>query len=565
VNVVQPVVSILAVMLAVRLLGEKSPRHHLQIFVLSLFCLASSSLFDLSPRFLLYLALLLFMVAVSLVLLTFQVHGGRMKIARGDLGPVLAAGLLMPLLSLPLMILLFPLLPRTPFPLWNVFGAPAVRTSGLADRVEPGGSSAVGESQALVFRAEMPRQPQQQLYWRGTVFNRFDGTRWIRDRVPPETILYGQPRVSQVVFPEPGPSRFLVALDAPDSIAVPRAGRSADGVFELPAGSRRKSYAAESYSEGTLPVAGRIDRRAYLQLPPDIPERIKVLADDIRSRGTSDRHRLELLERHFRTSGYRYTLRDLPTGDHALERFLFETRQGHCEFFASAFAVVLRGAGVPSRLVGGYLGGEYNGLGGYYLVSERMAHVWVEAFVEGRWLRVDPSSYAGNAGSVWGGRPQRSLAMRLRLAIDSLDHAWNRSVITYDFERQADVARTAGRRLQGLDAGRVLKALPWPHVLPATLAIVAMIAVIRRRLLPTPAERLLRRFYRRVERDCGVGGAPGKLGLFELADRTGNARVRAFVDIYAGALYHDRPLSREEYARLKRMLREGFGVSPPSS
>ncbi|BCS53655.1 DUF3488 and transglutaminase-like domain-containing protein [Geobacter sp. SVR] len=563
-DAVQPVVSFLAILLAVRLLGEKSPRHYLQIYALSLFCLAASSLFDLSPFFLLYLALMLFMVAVSLVLLTFWCQEERMEIPRAALQRIVAAGLLMPLLSLPFLVLLFPLLPRTQFPLWNFLAAPASRISGFSDRVEPGGSSTMAESAAPAFRAELPRQPQPQLYWRGIVFNRFDGRRWVRGPIPPETVVYGSPRVSQVIFPEPGLVGFLPALDAPASITAARVRRSPDGIFQVPASARIRSYAAESFPAGTLPVAGSIDRTFYLQLPPGIPERIKRLAKDIHVGGKSDSGRLELLERYFRTGGYRYTLRDLPTGDNALERFLFETRQGHCEFFASAFGVVLRAAGVPARLVGGYLGGEYNDLGGYYLVSERMAHVWVEAYVNGQWLRVDPSSYAGNAGSVWGSRPQRSFTMRLRLAIDSFDHAWNRSVINYDFERQVEMARTAGKKLQGLKAGPVLKALQWPLALSAAMLLVAAAILNRKKLWPTPAERLLRRFYRQVEHDCGVRVLPGQ-GLFELAESTGNASVRTFVEIYAGALYRDRPLTAEEYDRLKRLLKKGFAVSSPVS
>lgn len=560
-NPVQPVVSALAIMLAVRLCGEKSVRHHLQIAALSLFCLASSSLFDLNPIFLLYLTLMLLLVAVSLVLLTFHAQDSRMALSRPHLRRVLAVGVLMPLASLPLLLLFFPILPRTQIPLWNIMAAPAARPSGFSDKVEPGTSATVAESRTIAFRAEMPRQPQQQLYWRGTVFNRMEGHRWVRDAaVPPEHLLYKGARIVQTVYPEPGSSRALFGLDAPAIIAQPRARGASDGTFEYPGPlTRRLGYRTESITSGILPTAGGINRSFYLRLPPDIPKRVKQLAGDIRRRGTDDARRLELLEQHFRNGNYRYSMRDLPTGEHALEQFLFVTKQGHCEFFASAFTLLLRAAGVPARLVGGYLGGDYNDLGGYYLVSDDMAHVWVEAYLEGRgWLRVDPSSFASNAGAVWGDGKQRSPAMKLRLFLDSLDHTWNRTIVTYDFEQQVEIARSAGRRLQKIEMGKAARAaLPY---LPLSMVLVfALIVIVRRPWLFTSRnERLLRRFYRLVERDCGMRVQPGSQGLFETAGQTGNDRVLEFATIYAGAVYRDRKLTPQEVARLRRILEDGF-------
>jgi len=353
-NPVQPVVSVLAVMLAVRLAGPKNVRHYLQIAALALFCLASSSLFDLSPAFLAWLVLMLLMVAVLLVLLTFYSQDSRMYLPRADLRKVLLAGVAMPLASLPLLLLFFPILPRTQTPLWNFVGAPAARPSGFSDQVKPGSSATVGESRETAFRVEMERQPQHRLYWRGTVFNRIAGSRWVRVEPPSEHILYGGRRIIQTIYPEPGLSRALPALDAPATLSLLRSRRSSDGVYEYQGRSgKRFSYGAESVSNALLPLAGEIRRSFYLTLPDDMPPRITALAGEIRRAGGSDAGRLEQLEQYFRTGGFSYSRTGLPTGEHALEEFLFGKRQGHCEFFAASFALLLRGAGVPSRLVGG--------------------------------------------------------------------------------------------------------------------------------------------------------------------------------------------------------------------
>jgi len=560
-NPAQPMISALAIMLAVRLCGEKSTRHYLQIAALALFCLASSSLFDLSPVFLAYLALMLLLVAVSLVLLTFHSLDNRLVLPRAHLRKVLAVGVSLPLASLPLLALFFPILPRTQIPLWNIAAAPASRPSGFSDRVEPGTSADVGESRAIAFRAEMARQPQQQLFWRGTVFNRMEGNRWVRDpAAPPEQLLYKGSRIAQTIYLEPGPARALCTLDAPAAIALPRARGIPGGVYEYPGPiTRRLAYRAESVSAGVLATAAGIDRAFYLRLPARIPERVRQLANDIKRRATGDARKLELLEQFFLTGNFRYSMRGLPTGENALEQFLFEKRQGHCEFFASAFALLLRAAGVPARLVGGYLGGDYNDLGGYYLVSDDLAHVWVEAYIDGRgWVRVDPSSFAFNAGEVWGGERRRSLAMRLRQFLDSLNHTWNRAVVTYDFDKQAEFVSTVGKRLQKPETGKMVKAiLPYFLMTAAPLVILAMF-VRRPGSFPSRNERLLRRFYRLVERDCGIRAEPGKLGLFETAGLAGNDAVREFAAIYAGAVYRDRQPTAHELARLRRILKDGF-------
>jgi transglutaminase-like putative cysteine protease len=567
-NPLQPVVSVLAIMLAVRLAGPKNSRHYLQSAALSLFCLASSSLFDLSPVFLVYLALMLLMMAVLLVLLTFYSQDHHMVLSSPDLRKVLAAGLIIPLASLPLLVFFFPLLPRTQMPLWNFIAAPSTRQSGFSDVVEPGRSPSVGESRVLVLRAEMPRQPQQALYWRGVVFNRLDGNRWVRGGVPVEEIVYPGPLTRQTIYPEPGGSRALMALDAPAVISQPRSRRLADGTYEWHGSSgRRLAYAAESRITGILPTRGGINRSYYLGLPGSLSPGVRGIAAGIRAAAASDAERLEKLESFFRNGGYRYSRNDLPTGDNALDKFLFETRRGHCEFFASSFALLLRLSGIPSRVVGGYLGGEYNELGGYYLVSEDMAHVWVEAFIERQgWVRVDPSSFAQNADTVWGAERKHGLMLRLRMMMDSLDHTWNRTVISYDFERQAEAAFSTGRRLQKLQRLEIASTL---HTVAPYFLLIGLLAggwiliTYRSRVFVSREQRLLRRFYRRAALDCSIVIEPGRMGLFEISDQVNNPSVREFVAIYAGAVYRDQRLTDDEYVRLKRILRNGFRL--PSS
>ena len=565
-NPVQPVVSVLAIMLAVRLSGEKTVRHSLQIYAISMFCLASSSLFDLSPVFLIYLGLLLFMVAITLVLLTFQNQDHAMTVSKPDLKRILLSGLLMPILAVPLLLLFFPIMPRTQLPLWNFLNPSVTRTVGYADTVEPGTQSSITESRTLAFRAEMPRQNQPQLYWRGTVFNRTNGVKWTRfDHIPTEQPQFTGQMITQVIFPEPSAVRTLISLDRPATLSLNRVKRYPDGVFEQigPTG-RRLSYIANSLSIGTIVQKNPVNRSFYLQVPDQIPVRVKFLVSRALRDSKDTRAKIEFFENYFRNGGYRYSTRDLPVGDTALEQFLFEKKQGHCEFFASSFALLLRAAGVPCRLVGGYLGGDYNQWGGYYQVTEDKAHVWVEANIEGSgWVRIDPSSFANNAGDLWTDSRSRSFKLRLSMAIDSFNHSWNRSVISYDFEQQINIAHQVSSGLEKIRSVKNLRSLAF---FCAVLLLLAggYFGARRVSLFSSREQRILRHFLRTVGHPCDIA-LEERIGLFEIASAADNCHVSDFVSIYAGAIYRDRKISNEEYLRLQQILRILKRTDPKTS
>jgi transglutaminase-like putative cysteine protease len=556
-NPIQPVVSVLVIMLAARLCGEKSIRNLMQINLLALFCLASRSLFELNPVFLVWLALLLLLVPVSLVVLTFHAQDSAMTFTRKEVNRVVLTALLITLLTVPAMALLFPILPRTAFPLWTFLNPTVSGSTGMSDKVEPGKVSSVAESRVLVFRAEMAQQATPP-YWRGTVFNTIHGSSWSRTAaVPSETsVPVGRP-VIQTIYPEPSSSKILIGFDAPAEIRLPFVRMSPDLVFDYQRGlGRRVGYVVRSGADGLLRTSKTINRSFYLGVPEGTSPLIRQLAEQIKKAGATDQKRLELVEQHFLNGGYRYSREGLPTGRDAIHQFLFVSKQGHCEFFASSFALLLRASGVPARLVGGYLGGEYNEVGGYYLVSQEMAHVWVEAYISGKgWVRTDPSRFATNAGAVWNIHKNRTLAARLRLLVDALDYRWNRSIVTYDFESQVSQLRSAGSRLQALE--QMIKAR-WKGVLIVFSGVIGLLVLFKLRLhwfRYSQEERLLRRFRQVLKTKYG-GVVTENKGLFELSAATSDKRVQQFVEIYAAAVYQDKPLGQDEVRQLRKLLDE---------
>jgi transglutaminase-like putative cysteine protease len=556
-NVVEPAANLLAVLLSIRLAGEKIPRNYLQIYALSLFALAASTAFTLSGAFLVYLALLLLTIAVSLVLLTFFTVDSRLSLTRRGMRRVASVAAAMPVASVPLILLFFIILPRPQFPLWNFLSPSGDRTTGLGDRVEPGSSASVAEVATPVLRARSGKLPRENLYWRGVVFNVPQGNAWVRGDVVEE-----EPRppanaalVRQTVFPEATASPYLVALDTPWSMNGVRLEKSFDLVFRkrgAPGG--RLKYDTASSLQGAIGTKAGIDRAFYLRLPERLSPRILALGKSIGQRGTSDSVRLSLLEGYFHSAGFRYAKRDLPRSADPLDEFLFEKKAGNCEFFASSFAVLLRAAGVPSRLVGGYYGGEYNELGGYYLVSESMAHAWVEVFLEGTgWVRRDPSTFAAGFGGEGTFRHQ-GLLKKARLMVDSLSYFWNQAVITYDLDKQLRLFNATGSAIRTLSFPSGLRQ-SMPVLLVAVLALAGFLFRKRRRG-GSREERMVRNFLRLVARRYPHIAVTPSTGLLELAELTGDPQVRRFADVRYGALYRDRKLTESERKLLHGIMRD---------
>jgi len=174
---------------------------------------------------------------------------------------------------------------------------------------------------------------------------------------------------------------------------------------------------------------------AYLQLPPKMDSRISDLAQSVTAKAQTPVDKAIALETFLRTK-YSYTL-DLSgkPGNDPLAYFLFKKRAGHCEYFASAMAVMLRTLQIPSREVNGFLPGEYNSLGGDYIVRASDAHSWVEAYFPGSgWVVFDPTPPAAAS--------QSGMFSRLALIADWLELTWNEWVINYDFGHQIQLAQT---------------------------------------------------------------------------------------------------------------------------
>ncbi|MDW7643905.1 MAG: DUF3488 and transglutaminase-like domain-containing protein [Desulfuromonadales bacterium] len=558
-NFILPLVNVLALLLAVRLVTPRTGRNTLQAFVLSLFALASSTLITLSPYFLLFMVLQILLITVGLVLLAYFVADPHLSLSREQIRRLLSFALILPVTSLLLMALIFPILPRTQRPVWGFLNPAIAATAGFSEQVKPGSVAELNATKQVVFRVESERLPQGELYWRGIVLDTLRGNTWLRgdESGGRASRLQGGQPIRQTISLEPQSGGYLFALDRPESLQGIRHSSSPDLVHRTSQAERRRvRYEANSRLGATLRENGS-PQRTLLTVPAALPARVQAVADRIRQQGRTVEEKIALTEDFFRQQQLSYATSDLPDPQNPIDDFLFGKRRGYCEFFASSFAVILRQAEVPTRLVGGYLGGDYNALGGYYLVTEDMAHVWVEARLEdGRWTRIDPSRLAINAATAVRGSNPAHLGVLRQLA-DSASHFWAHSILNYDLLRQIEILRNTGERLQK----PTWRPQEVPRgLLPLALAVAAIIlgyTVWHRR--KSREQRLVARFQRLAAKQLGLGSIPPHIGIHEIARRLKDPLAREFAERYGQAIYQDRRLSRAEIRELNDLLRRMRG------
>ncbi|MBU6249036.1 MAG: transglutaminase-like domain-containing protein [Xanthomonadaceae bacterium] len=362
----------------------------------------------------------------------------------------LLPGLTLLAVSLPLTLFAFAVVPRLSSPLWGAPQADQTRT-GLSSEMSPGGMTEllIDDSPAMRVTFDGPLPPRDRLYFRAFVMWNYDGTSWhaSSSRSPTIETLQGRDRADYTITLLPTGRRVLPALDAP--VQAPGGARMRAErvlVHDKPVDDtlHYRLVSALHYRLGD--TLGR-EAALALQLPSGFNPRTLALGRAWRARYGDDtmaivRAALDL----FHDGGFSYTLAPPPLGRDAMDDFLFSTRQGFCEHYASAFTVLMRAAGVPARVVTGYQGGFWNRLGNYLLVRQSDAHAWSEVWVVDRgWVRVDPTAAVrpervslGAAATGGDGRPwyEDAWLQGLRNRWDIVNRWWDKGVVGFDALRQ---------------------------------------------------------------------------------------------------------------------------------
>jgi transglutaminase-like putative cysteine protease len=509
-------------MAAAKLLETRTSRDLTVIVFISWFLLYAALLREQSLLQLPWLLGSAFLTAVALM----RVHASS---AQAPTRHIVGRTLLLLLQAAPLALLLFLLFPRLPGPFWGIDSRSEART-GLDDEMTPGDVSDLSASGDVAFRARffgaMP--PPAQRYWRGPVLHEFDGRSWRRPRAqsfPQTEVSFRGPAIRYQVTLEPHARRWVLALDLPSEWAQ----REITQTYDLTLLSARpiNNVAAFELTSHTGYTAGatlaQSMRRKDLDLPRDgTNARSVALGQELAARHADNPRAIvrELLDM-FRQQPFEYTMQPPRLADNAVDEFLFTTRKGFCEHYASAFTVVMRAAGVPARVVTGYQGGEFNPYGGYLIVRQSDAHAWSEVWIEGSgWMRVDPTA-AVAPERIRGGlidavaadepvpgrlRDASPVWLQVEMGWDAVNDFWNQRVVRFDAQSQFDLLDRLGVddpdwRALGLGLAGSLAAffialsayLAWryrapPRDGPSRLHDVVVARLGKRGLTPGPAE-----------------------------------------------------------------------------
>jgi len=561
--------ALLAALLALKPFETHRLRDARSLLGFSLFAPFAAFLQDQGP-----LSLLLALPAVGLLLVALAVLAEQRpgaptpRVDRRRMGRI---GLAVAM-ALPLALAGFWLFPRLATPLW---GLPenALGRSGLGDQMTPDEwvELFADDTPALRVSFDGPEPSRQDMYWRGQVLWQFDGRGWSRGA---EGLVGGAPALASAAAPiryqvslEPTDRRYLVTLDLP--LESPRHGelrRDLTVLADEPV-SRLLQYTGVSSPDarhtGELPEE---ELRSALLLPAGFNPRTRELAARWREEAAGDD--VAIVRRALAWIGdeFSYSLSVPPTGRNSVDDFLFETRVGFCQHYSSAFANLMRAAGIPTRVVLGYAGGYRNRYGNYWVVRRMDAHAWNEVWLEGRgWIRVDPTAAVA---------PERILdtvedlarseallpaAMGfiapLRELGDWARRGWNDMVLGFNAARQASLLRPLG--IDNASGTQLVLAF----AVGAGLALALTLWVLLRGRPPRrdPVLSAWLAFTRRLRR-AGLAKAPSEPPL-SFASRAAAALpghaslLESLSRRYADWRYAGAPMSAQDKARLVADLR----------
>jgi len=442
-------VSLLVVMLALKLLETRNQRDGMLLGFLGCFLLVTNFLHSQTIPTAAYMLGCAWLLVASLIGMQYT---GPWP---GWRQPVRRAGVLI-LQGVPLMLVLFLLFPRIQGPLWGLPQDAYAGLTGLSDNMSPGSLNNLILSDAIAFRAAFRSgiPAPKDLYWRGPVLWDYDGRTWTAPRIIQNTsdLPAGDSPIEYTVTLEPHNKRWLFALEFP-GVRPPRSVATRDmQLLSFTPVRTRIRYDMVSSAAGAY---GADDDRALLmrslRLPADTNPRTAAFAQELRRKFPDDRKLVAEVLTRFRNQNFVYTLSPPLLGEHPVDEFLFETRRGFCEHYASAFTVLMRAAGIPARVVTGYLGGEVNPVGEYILVRQADAHAWTEIWLANiGWVRVDPTAAVSPARVERGiasalprsdplpmfVRGDFALLQQMRLTWDSVTYTWNQWVLGYTPDRQ---------------------------------------------------------------------------------------------------------------------------------
>ena len=436
---------------AIKSFDLREPWDHLQVCFMSLLQLIITS--ELTHSIAFGVLFILFLVALvdAIVLAHFIKSGLGAKIS------VRRILIRISLLTFFLTCIIFIVTPRITGGLWGKAHQKGIKTAGFSEKVDFGSFGDVKLDPTVVMRVELSSNSRGPYYWRGMTLDYFDGVSW-REVATKKSLIFKrdgfftirpfskEKAVIQKIYLEPIDTDVIFGLSEIAALEVNARAINVDeaqAVF-LPYKKGKEVYYTV-YSINELP-SGDSRSRPYLQVPGGMGK-VRQLAFTVTSGKNDELGKARAVENYLRDN-YTYSLNtsEPPLDMRPIEDFLFHSKKGYCEHYATAMVMMLRLIGIPSRIVNGFYGGEPNAFGGYMIVRQSDAHSWVEAVIDKKWMRFDPTP------AVYAGPPSK-----VSLYLDMLRMKWNRYVVSFSSLDQREIMHffTLPFRLPGLPQFRV--------------------------------------------------------------------------------------------------------------
>ena len=550
--------ALLICMIYLKLFEIKSLRDISLIVQLAFFAIVVTFLF--SQSIFVAMSMLVAVVLLMTALIDFQhAKSGQDQHVHSEKDHLILA-LKMLIYAIPLAIVIFILFPRTSTPLWGLPHDAFVAKTGLSDEMSPGKISNLVDSEEVAFRVQFKsRIPEPaKTYWRGPVFWAFDGRTWsapVLQRGAMKKIILVNPTnpIEYTVTLEPHNNFWLFALDQPAVIPEHAILSTEMQLLARKPVNHLMRYEMTSYLDYTLPWVPWLSRERYLQVPAKSAPRARQYMQTLLKQYPDKADIVNAVLTRFRNKQYYYTRRPPQLSGDPTDAFLFDTKRGYCEHYASSFTVLMRLAGIPARVVTGYQGGEMNPLSNYMIVRQSDAHAWSEIYLNGKgWLRVDPTAVipAGNIEDVGDvGRFRSELidpkklseqswfttsARDLQYAWDAVNNRWNQWVIGYSNQSQKSLFKAIG-----------IPEITWrglSYVLFATLSIFTLLIAVNifqaQRVRKNAIEKIYQQFLRKL-RPLHIEKAPseGALNFSRRVARQFPNQTRELMNI--ASLYND--------------------------
>ncbi len=550
-------VTLLVLMAGLKLLEMRTRRDLYILVFLGYFVLVTLFLFQQTPALTAYVLLMATGFTALLMANNLTEEQLPLKLlGRKSLGMMVT--------SIPVMLVLFILFPRLDGPLWSL-RLDGGGITGMSDSISMGSISNLSQSEEVAFRVRFHGDvpPPAQRYWRGMVLWHTDGRHWTRgeSHVPGTAFQAESPAVSYEVTMEATGQHWLFPLD---HVLRPGKGMvmNSDGELGTPRPIEQR-FTWQGVSAPRIQGKHRNHRewQLGLQLPDNLSPRTRRLAASLRGKGRKDEDVVRAALRYFNQQPFVYTLQPPILKGDPVDQFLFETRKGFCEHYATSFVILMRLADIPARVVVGYQGGQLNPMGGHLVVRQSDAHAWAEVWLADKgWTRIDPTSavaperiehsivaadYADGAPVTFDlGRASGVMAgflRNMRWLRDNLQLTWHYWVVGFNSQRQQHLLDKLGMpRLSGyrLALAASLGAL-------GLAGLIFLLGLWRRRTPADPLRRSYRLFIRKLEK-AGLEIPPsmGPEDLGRLAVRSCPAQaaeIQAIIRQYIGLRYGPNP------------------------